>query len=282
MNPGDGKLLFSGMGELEGPVFFDGAIWCVEMDRGTLVRFADDGYERIEIGGTPNGLAVGSDRLLYICDNERQAVLRFDPQTRTLETVVDRVDGVPCRKANDLAFDAAGNLVFTCPQWPDKDPDDGFVACVRPDGTVTRFAEGQHFWNGLAFADGGRTLYIADSADGHVWKGHWDAEACRWLEPVQWVFTRCCPDGMAADRDGNLLVAVFNHACVKIFSPEREQIGTFSVPGKKVTNLAFDPDHRRIVVTEISRGELIEFQYAITGSELFTGQIEPLSGTTSQ
>ncbi len=270
------NILFSGMGHLEGPVFVNGSIWCVEMDRGTLVRFDDNGFERIEIGGTPNGMTLGSDGYLYICDNERQAVLRWHPEIRELEAVVASIGGIPCRRANDLAFDATGSLIFTCPQWPDQDTDNGFIGCIREDGTALRLAEGKHFWNGLVFADEGRTLYVADSADGYVWKGKWDAESCKWLEPEQWVFTRHCPDGMAVDQAGNLFVAVYNHACVKVYSPSGEQTGTLKMSAKEATNCAFDPERRRIVATEISRGLLLEYPCEFPGMDLFKGAIEPL------
>ena len=42
----------------------------------------------------------------------------------------------PLFKPNDLAFDAVGNLIFTCPDDSRTEPT-GYVAILKPDGLVT-------------------------------------------------------------------------------------------------------------------------------------------------
>lgn len=39
----------------------------------------------------------------------------------------------------------------------------GFIALVRPDGSAERVADGLRFPNGMALADSGRTLLVAES-----------------------------------------------------------------------------------------------------------------------
>ncbi|MDR9382400.1 MAG: SMP-30/gluconolactonase/LRE family protein, partial [Natronomonas sp.] len=59
---------------------------------------------------------------------------------------------------NDLAFDAEGNLVFTCSGHPEDAPNEPtqYVCCYLPDGTIEKIAEGLVFPNGLTFTpDGG-------------------------------------------------------------------------------------------------------------------------------
>ena len=56
----------------EGPVYFgDGSIVIVEIRRQTLTRIYPNGRKEIlcKTGGGPNGLALGPDGAIYICNN---------------------------------------------------------------------------------------------------------------------------------------------------------------------------------------------------------------------
>ena len=56
----------------EGPVARrDGSVLLVEIRRGTLSRVAPDGRVSVvaELGGGPNGAAVGPDGAVYVCNN---------------------------------------------------------------------------------------------------------------------------------------------------------------------------------------------------------------------
>ncbi|MDR9431948.1 MAG: SMP-30/gluconolactonase/LRE family protein [Natronomonas sp.] len=145
----------------EGPAFdSDDTLWCTEAYAGALVRWEaeTDGFDRVGVGGIPNAIAVDEDDALWICDFETDAIRRYDPRSETVETVVDSVDGEALDKPNDLAFDAEGNLVFTCSGHPEDAPNEPtqYVCCYLPDGTIEKIAEGLVFPNGLTFTpDGG-------------------------------------------------------------------------------------------------------------------------------
>ncbi|HSZ74630.1 MAG TPA: hypothetical protein VK779_07415, partial [Rhizomicrobium sp.] len=64
--------LASGLGFPEGPVAMDdGSIILVEMGAGKITRIKKDGSRHTvaEPGGGPNGLAIGPDGALYVCNN---------------------------------------------------------------------------------------------------------------------------------------------------------------------------------------------------------------------
>jgi gluconolactonase len=68
----DTKVLATGLRFPEGPVALeDGSIALVEIARGTVSRVAPDGTVSViaDLGGGPNGLAVGPDGALYVCNN---------------------------------------------------------------------------------------------------------------------------------------------------------------------------------------------------------------------
>jgi gluconolactonase len=68
----DMKVLATGLRFPEGPVALaDGSIALVEIARGTVSRVTPDGDVAViaDLGGGPNGLALGPDGALYVCNN---------------------------------------------------------------------------------------------------------------------------------------------------------------------------------------------------------------------
>ena len=66
------KLIADGLQFPEGPVAMaDGSVILVEIRRGTLTRVTPDGKRSTvaELGGGPNGTAIGPDGAAYICNN---------------------------------------------------------------------------------------------------------------------------------------------------------------------------------------------------------------------
>ena len=66
------REICSGLDFPEGPVAMsDGSVVLVEIGRGTVTRVGPDGSSEIvaELGGGPNGAAIGPDGKLYLCNN---------------------------------------------------------------------------------------------------------------------------------------------------------------------------------------------------------------------
>jgi gluconolactonase len=266
--------LADGLAFPEGPAFApDGSLWFVEYEGGAVTRWDSGRLERHAVGGQPNGLAFDARGRAWVCDAGRNEVRRSDAALRTWELVASTIDGVPLLMPNDLAFDACGNLVFTCPGADSSAA--GYVCCLRPDGTLSKIAENLAFPNGLAFADGGRTLVVAETYGRRVWRGAWDDTDCRWIDPQPWAEvggTTDGPDGMAFGADGLLYVAVYSLGCVKAVAPDGSTASVYELPGNNPTNCAFDPSGRLgLVVTEAEKGLLLSLPQLGTGLPLFDG-----------
>jgi gluconolactonase len=266
------EVLAEGLDFPEGPAFTpDGELWCVELKGGNLVRWNEQGHARFATGGAPNGLAFDRYGLAWFCDAQQCAIRTFDPSTRQFKTVVDALDGQPLYKPNDLAFDARGNLLFTCPGDSRHAPT-GYVCCLSASGELTKIADGLYFPNGLALIDDGLGLVVAETCQQRLWKGHWDAAARRWGEarPYANVSNLPGPDGMALGADGLMYVAVYRSGQIRAFSAFGEFVSAFNLPGMNPTNAAFDPAERLgLVVTEAEKGLLLSLPELGPGAKLF-------------
>jgi gluconolactonase len=268
------EVIAGGLEFPEGPAFdLEGDLWCVELEGGCLTRWSEDGLERYPADGMPNGLAFDGAGRAWVCDAGQNAVRTFEPGTENWQTVADAIRGHPLSAPNDLAFDSAGSLVFTCPRGSER-RSVGYACCLRPEGVLFEIASRMRFPNGLAFVDGGKALIVAETHCQRLWKGGWDAEKLRWIGPSPWaeVGGPVGPDGMALGADGMLYVAVFGSGQVKAVDGNGEISMIFDLPGSNPTNIAFDPTGRLgLVVTEAERGELLSLPELGTGARLFDG-----------
>ncbi|MHC4984567.1 MAG: SMP-30/gluconolactonase/LRE family protein [Planctomycetota bacterium] len=272
-------ILADGLAFPEGPVFdHDGNLWCVELQGGDLACYHDGQITRFATGGNPNGAAVDANGRIWFCDSgdDVHAVRRFDPSTGQFETLCETASGRRISKPNDLAFDSVGNCVFTCPQYTEDQPP-SFVCCLRPTGEATVIAEPFKFSNGLAFTDKDQTLIVAETQTDRLWKGRWDATACKWLDPAPWGDVEPHtgpggPDGMAFGADGLLYVAVYGSSQIRAVDADGKVVKTFDLPDQNPTNCAFDPAGEfGLVVTGAETGLLLSLPDLGPGVPLYDG-----------
>ncbi len=119
----------------EGPVALDdGSVLLVEIARGTLSRVTMDGHVSVvaELGGGPNGAAIGPDGAVYVCNNggfrwgtesdgthrplgqaedySGGRIERVDLVSGSFDRLYDSVEGLGLRGPNDIVFDAHGGF----------------------------------------------------------------------------------------------------------------------------------------------------------------------------
>ena len=131
------EIIAQGLQFPEGPAFDSmGKLWCVDIDGGNLVRCDEHKMEKIPTGGAPNGLLFDREGIAWFCDAGLNAIRCYHPEENRFWTVVNCLQHKPLDKPNDLAFDAVGNLLFTCPGNSRKEPS-GYVCCYSTKGVLT-------------------------------------------------------------------------------------------------------------------------------------------------
>jgi gluconolactonase len=225
---------------------------------------------RYHVNGSPNGIAIDEQGMIWFCDAERNAIRRFDPRTQQVVTIVSEIDGQNLNKPNDLAFDAKGNLVFTCPGNSRQDSS-GYVCVLTKDGAIKKISEDKYFPNGLAFSADGKTLVVAETYKHRLWKGEWKSHECEWKDAKVWCETGGPdgpggPDGMAFAENGDLYVAVYGTSSVRVVSPDGKVNIQIKIEGQCPTNCAFDPTgNLGLVITEAEKGQMLSIQSIYRG-----------------
>jgi len=230
--------------------------------------------ERIPTNGRPNGLAFDWKGRAWVCDSGQNSVRRFDPEGGIWETLVDRIDGVRLQAPNDLCFDSAGNLLFTCPNFANKEPT-GYVCCLAPGGILSRVADGYYRPNGIEIVEGGESLVVADTLQKVLFKGRWDAHTQTWTDVRKWADVGGAegPDGMAPGMDGLLYQAIYGDGVIRVVDPGGVIARELSMPGLNPTNAAIDPSGKLgLVVTETEHGQLLSIPEIQPGHAIFDGE----------
>lgn len=294
----------------EGPIALrDGSVLLVEIKRGTLSRVAPDGRVSVvaELGGGPNGAAIGPDGAAYVCNNggfewhERngitapghqpadyiggriQRVVLDGPGAGTVTDLYTACDGRPLRGPNDIVFDADGGFWFTdLGKGRARESDTGALYYARPDGSsITEVVHPLVQPNGVGLSPDGSRVYVAETGPGRVWC--WDVPGPGRVQPAEGGVgaggARLLHgfagyqmlDSLAVDGDGNVCVATLITGAVSVLAPDGTPLRQVPVPEPDpfVTNVCFaGAGSHTAYVTSSGRGVLYALEWAGAGLDL--------------
>lgn len=288
----------------EGPVVMsDGSIVLVEIRRGTLTRVLPNGKHEIvaELGGGPNGAAVGPDGAMYVCNNggawewepgeaslpagpvpeyRGGSIQRVDLRTGKFSTLYDSCEGKPLNSPNDIVFDSTGGFWFTTLGYFDGENRRlGAVYYARADGSkIIRWRSGANGVvspNGVGLSPDERKLYVADCMMGRLYE--FDVPSPGVMAPqdsmapgrvvstlpgFQWL------DSLAVEASGRICVATLWNGGVTTFEPGGAYEHT-AFPDPVTTNICFGGvDMRDAWVTGSSTGKLFKVRWPRAGLKL--------------
>lgn len=292
----------------EGPVWVgDGSLLVVEIRRKTLTRVWPDGRKTyVDLGGGPNGAAIGPDGYCYVANNggftftrradgaymtggtpedyETGRIERVDLATGKVERLYDKVDGRNLRGPNDLVMDAHGGFWFTDPgKNRHRDRDHGSVYYAKCDGSSVReviFPISRP--NGIGLSPDDRTLYVAETETGRLWawqlKGpgelaHPTTASSESPHGSRLLFAPSRYqrfDSLAVEANGFVCVATLDRGCVTVVDPATGKFEFVDVPGDThITNICFGgEDLRTAYITQSYAGRLVEMPWPRPGLRL--------------
>lgn len=288
----------------EGPIALpDGRVLVVEIARGTLSSVEASGRIEVvaDLGGGPNGAAIGPDGKCYVCNNggfdwiHRRGrtypgdqaedysggrIERVDLNTGESETLYTHANGVELRGPNDLVFDSTGGFWIT---------DHGKNRARDRDRTGVFYAnsDGSHIEevifpleapNGIGLSRDESELYVAETPTGRVWAFALEQPGVLKEE------RRDRPDGgrmlvgrsgyymfdsLALDSEGGICVATLIDGGITTLYPDNREPKFLSLPDRITTNICFGgPDLKDAYVTLSSTGQLIRIKWDVPGLPL--------------
>ena len=293
----------SGLKYPEGPIAMpDGSFVLVEIARGTLTRVGTDGIVEViaDLGGGPNGAAIGPDGYCYVCNNgggdyyevdgqllfvDGQSssyrggrIERVNLETGEGEVIYDSCDGHRLTGPNDIVFDAQGGFWFTdFGQTRERERDLGGVYYAHADGSMIKESiYPVETPNGVGLSPDEKILYVSESVTGRIFAFDVPSPGEVRLNqdwPLGHLLTSLpglrMPDSMAVEADGTVSVANFTEGGITSISADGKRIEHLPLPDPQTTNICFGGDNLKTAyITLAGHGKLIGIDWPRPGLPL--------------
>jgi len=263
---------------LEGPSFDrEGNLYVTDIPYGRIFKISPAGNWKlvIEYEGWPNGLKIHKDGRIFIADY-KIGILVLHPESCELKTFLSHNKSEGFKGVNDLIFDNKGRLYFT---------DQGQTGMHDPTGRVFRYdfetekldclISNGISPNGLALNPEENVLYVGMTRGNAVWKIPLlpDDSTSKVGIFAQLAGGVSGADGLACDKEGNVLVCDAGNGCVWVFSKFGEPLYRLRscTKGRTITNLAFGGDNgRQLFITDSSTGTIVIIEMEVPGLQMYS------------
>lgn len=299
-----GELVTTELEFPEGPIAMpDGSVIVVEIKGQRLTRVHPDGeLETVaELGGGPNGAALGPDGHCYVCNNggfawrtdngysrpagvpedyQGGSIQKVNLSSGEVETLYTHCDGVPLYGPNDIVFDERGGMWFT--DFGKKHHDRlmlGYLYYATADGSAIHCAASHLLTpNGVGLSPDGRTLYASETETSRLWSypivGPGELDQQPWPSPnggrlVYGAAGYQRYDSLAVEESGNVCVATLVQGGISVISPAGELVEFHEAPEGYCTNICFGgADRRTAYITLSGYGQLMRVDWPRPGLQL--------------
>lgn len=248
---------------LEGPCFdAAGRLYVTDIPFGRIFRISAAGeWEQVaEYDGWPNGLKVAPDGMLLVTDYKR-GLVRIDPASGAVTPLLETARSESFRGLNDLCLAADGSIFFTDQGQTGLHDPTGRVWRLRPEGRLELLIGTVPSPNGILVAPDLSHCLVAATRANQVWRLplHGDGAVTKAGVFIHLHGGPGGPDGLAADAEGNLLVAHTGVGTVWRFNARAEPtLAITSCAGASTTNLCrAGPDGHELFITESETGSIL-------------------------
>ena len=255
-----------------------------------------------QVGGGPNGAAIGPDGHCYVCNNggfkwrtddgftrpigeaadyKGGSIQRVNLATGAVETLYTHCDGIPLHGPNDIVFDAQGGFWFT--DFGKKLADrlmHGAVYYARTDGSLhsPRGISGLDAQRHRAYRPTVARCMSAETETSRLWSypvvAPGELELQPFPSPNGGRLVHGLPgyqrfDSLAVEEGGNICVATLVRGGISVFSPNGDLLEFHEAPEGYCTNICFGgPDMRTAYITLSGYGQLFAAHWPRPGLRL--------------
>jgi gluconolactonase len=288
------RVLAEGLAFPEGPVALpDGSVILVEMNAGRLSRVHPDHNVTVvaEVGGGPNGAAIGPDGALYVCNNGMSSdpstacIQRVDIEDGSHEVLYTCWEDLPLSLPNDIVFDTTGHFWFT-------DFGNNAIFYAGVDGkSIRRVIAGASQPNGIGLSPEGDVLYWSETNTRQLHRRHLtgpgqivDSVGCGLMSLLssgsvdRWSLVAGLPgasalDSLAVEAGGMVCVGTLIDSGVTVFNTDDGSHELYRLPPAladgAVTNICFGGAALRIAyITCSQNGRLLSCRWPRPGLPL--------------
>jgi gluconolactonase len=299
----DIRIMATGLRFPEGPVAMaDGSVILGEIAGGAVTRVMQDG-SKSEIGragGGPNGVALGPDGALYVCNNGGAvyetspsflstgpapdyaggSIQRIDPATGETRLLYTHCGPRKLSAPNDIVFDKGGGFYFTdLGKRHAHHRDHGGLYYALPDGSrISELAYPIVSPNGVGLSPDESVVYVADTESSRLFAFDVVVPGVIKKEPFPAPFggRLVCGlpgfqrfDSLAVEASGNICVATLITGHITVISPSGQLVRQVKVPDVYPTNICFGgPNLRTAYVTLSASGQLAAMDWPEPGLRL--------------
>ncbi len=291
----------------EGPIYLnDDSVLLGEIARGTLTKVFMNGKKEIlcELGGGPNGAAIGPDGYCYICNNggfewdisKDKKFMRPILQSKTykngriekvnlksgkFQTLYDSCNDIPLNGPNDIVFDKKGNFWFTdLGKVRDRTMDRGAIYWAKADGS--KIKEVIHPFmtpNGIGLSPDEKTLYVAETEGGKLYSyqiiGEGEVKKMDFPSSVNGGILMNIEgglkrfDSLAVEKNGYVCVGTLVDGGISVISPSSGLVEFWSLDDPYITNICFGGENfKTAFITASYQGMLLKANWHREGLKL--------------
>jgi sugar lactone lactonase YvrE len=224
----------------EGPVWFDDALWFVDIKAPAIHRFEPaTGAKRSWSAPQQVGFLFPARSGGFVAGLQ-SGLHRFDPDSGAFDLICEVDADKPGNRLNDGAVDLAGRLWFGS-MADDERQQSGAYHCFDQGRLTRTHLTGIAITNGPAISPDGCILYWVDTLRGTI-------EACDIAEDGSLGMSRPFaridpkdghPDGPCVDAEGCVWISLFGGWAAWRFSPAGERVGQVRFPVANITKIAF-------------------------------------------
>ena len=295
--------LATGLKFPEGPVAMDdGSIILVEIAGGCITRVKKDGRKQsiAKPGGGPNGLAIGPDGALYVCNNGENftyikqqgltipshapahhkggRIERVNISTGKVEVLYDSWEGRRLIAPNDLVFDTQGGFWFTDHGSTTHEyRTHGALYYAKADGSqITQVLRELISPNGVGLSPDGKTVYYAETFTARLWSLPLTKPGKGAKVPgfTPGVFVGAYPgiayfDSLGVQADGGVCVATILAGGITTFGPGAGKVKHTAIADPLVTNICWGGRNMKTAyITASGTGKLLAMNWPKPGLRL--------------